>query len=197
MRRCGRWFRNSLTAIGAIYLLVTLLPPRWYAARLAGPWNDPQGRVLIVLGADVLDGVVVGQGSYWRSVYAVRAWKEGAFERVILAGVPMRTFLVGNGVPEEAILVEGRSTSTRENALFTMDLLRKRSDLAGPYVLLTSDYHMWRARRAFAKAGLEVRPRPFPDAIKRFNDWRQRILVTMDLAVESAKICYYRARDWI
>lgn len=36
-----------------------------------------------------------------------------------------------------------------------------------PVVLLTSDYHMFRARRMFEKAGLKVVPMPIPDGLKR------------------------------
>ena len=63
-------------------------------------------------------------------------------------------------------------------------------------MLLTSDYHMFRARRAFRKAGLEVEPRPFPDADKRLNNWRARWQVVLDLGVETVKIVYYRVRGW-
>jgi len=198
LRSLLRWFRAAVTAFGALVLLVTVAPPRWYATLLAGPWNDPTGPTLIVLGGDSLDRIL-GESSYWRSVYAVRAWREGGVRRIILSGdeavtEPMRDFLVGGGVPAEAILIEGRSRSTRENALYTAELAYS---VPGPYVLLTSDYHMWRASRAFAKAGLAVRPRPFPDALKRFNDWRRRLPVFLELVEESGKIAYYRAHGWI
>jgi uncharacterized SAM-binding protein YcdF (DUF218 family) len=194
-----RIFRAFIFSLGLILFLVTVAPPRWYAGYLAGPWRDPAGKVLIVLGGDSVDGIVVGQGSYWRSVYAVRAWRTGTFEKIIVAGEhhisdPMRDFMVGSGVPASVIRVEGKSMSTRENALFSGEILRGE---AGPYVLLTSDYHMWRAYRVFEKAGLRVLPRPLPDAIKRYNDWRQRWVVTIELAAETVKIIYYWARGWI
>ncbi len=194
-RACLRFF----ALLGALLLLVTLLPPRWYVNRLAGAWNDPRGTTLIVLGADSLDGQLLGVGSYWRSVYAVRAWKEGGFEHLILSGstritAPMRDFITAQGVPASAIVMEDRSESTRQNALFTAPLARQ---FPAPYVLLTSDYHMWRAHRAFQKAGLTVLPRPFPDALKRMNQWSARWPVFLELVVESGKIAYYEARGWI
>jgi len=63
--------------------------------------------------------------------------------------------------------------------------------------LLTSDYHMFRAHRAFTKAGLAVAPRPFPDAIKRSQNWENRWPVFVELCNETAKICYYYIRGWI
>ncbi len=194
-----RWLVYALACVGGTIVLVTLAPPRWYVNWLAGPVRDPSGAVLIVLGAESLDGQIPGEGSYWRTVYAIHAWREGSFRRVILSGqagvtLPMRDFLVCQGIPRDAVTVEDRSTSTHENALFTAELARQ---FDGPLVLLTSDFHMWRAVRAFRKAGLAVRPRPIPDAGKRFNDWRQRWVITLDLAVETGKIAYYKARGWI
>lgn len=191
------------------WLAVTLTPvTRWAARWLAGPWQDPQGDVLIVLGGSLLDQDLIGVNSYWRAVYASLAWREGVFRHVVISGggpertpiaVPMRQFLVSMGVPADAIVIETKSQNTWENAHYTRELLEERR-LAGPphrLVLLTSDYHMYRARRVFEKAGLAVQPRPFPDVIKRSYCWDCRWDAFLDLARETAKIAYYSARGWI
>ena len=67
----------------------------------------------------------------------------------------------------------------------------------GRKVLLTSDYHMFRACRAFRKAGLEVAPRPFPDAGKRAANWLGRWPAFLDEVVETLKIGYYFVRGAI
>lgn len=185
--------------VGVVVLLATLAPPRWYIAWLAGAWTDPKGNVLVVLGGDGVDENMLGQTSYARSVYAVWAWREGGFQQVLLSGPksvtdPMKDFLVSQGVPAGALVLEQRSQNTHENALFRAPLANA---LPGPYVLLTSDYHMWRAHRAFEKAGLHVEPRPLPDAGKRIVSWRGRWPVFLDLLAESAKIVYYKVRGWI
>jgi uncharacterized SAM-binding protein YcdF (DUF218 family) len=198
LRELRRGIAAALGWLGAVLLFVTLLPPRWYVRWLAGDWTDAPGGVLIVLGGDTLDGRMLGTSSYWRSVYATWAWREGTFRHLILSGaeattLPMRDFIVCQGVPPAAITLEPRALSTRENALFTAGLARR---FPGPYVLLTSDYHMRRASRAFRKAGLEVIPRPFPDALKRMNDWRDRWRIFLDLVQESVKAGYYWAHGW-
>lgn len=197
--KLGRALLLTLSFLGAVLALVTLLPPRWYVRWLSGEWTDTRTGMLIVLGGDSVDTGIIGLSSYWRSSYAVLSWKEGGFRGIILSGaeevtLPMRDFIVCQGVPAEAIAIEGRSTSTRENAVFTARLARQ---FPGPYVLLTSDYHMHRALAAFRKAGLDVIPRPFPDALKRMTDWRDRWRVFLDLFQESAKTIYYWARGWI
>jgi uncharacterized SAM-binding protein YcdF (DUF218 family) len=62
------------------------------------------------------------------------------------------------GVPAEAILVEDRSLNTRENALFSFELLRARQ--IRRILLVTSATHMPRAAAVFRKAGFEVIPAP-------------------------------------
>jgi uncharacterized SAM-binding protein YcdF (DUF218 family) len=199
LRRALHFGWSALACVGALLVLVTVAPPRWYASLLADQWMAPRGAVLIVLGGDVHDNGMLGQTSYLRSLMGVISWREGKFREVVLSGDlqttrPMRDFMVCEGVPASAILIEGRSTSTRENALFTAQLVRS---LPGPYVLITSEYHMFRARRAFAKAGLKVIPSPFPDVLKLFTDPRWRWTGFVVLVTETVKIGYYWLRGWI
>src|SRR5262245_42438136 len=159
----------------------------WWAGILAGPWEGPSGDVLIVLGGSVLEDGLMGQSSYWRSVYALRAWRQGTFQRIVVSGgpatghstsAPMRDFLESHGVPRDAIQVETQSMNTHENALRVAQLL---AHVPGRKILLTSDYHMFRAYWAFKKAGLDVLPRPFPDVRKRAVAWSGRWPAFLDL----------------
>lgn len=193
-----------LASVGALFLLATVTPvDYWWATALSEDWNDPPGDVLIVLGGSTLDYGMVGGSSYWRGVYAALCYRQAAYRTIVVSGGPeggssaamaLRQFLVGQGVPEEVIQLEDRSTSTRENALYTAELLRPTP---GRKMLLTSDYHMYRAVRAFRKAGLDVVSLPFPDVRKRVNSWRGRWPAFLDLVQETAKIGYYYARGWI
>jgi uncharacterized SAM-binding protein YcdF (DUF218 family) len=199
-----RFLAWGLAGLGLLVLLVTVTPlVSWWAGVLAGPWEDPNGDVLIVLGGSLLEDRVMGPSSYWRSTYAVLAWGEGTFHRVVVSGggfagtsiaEPMRDFLECRGIPRTAIQIETRAESTHENALYVTELLAR---VPGRKVLLTSDYHMFRAHRAFKKAGLEVLPRPFPDARKRASHWTGRWPAFLDLVGETVKIGYYCARGWI
>jgi uncharacterized SAM-binding protein YcdF (DUF218 family) len=200
-----RLLYGCLAALGALMVLVTVTPlVPWWARTLAGPWTDPRGEVVIVLGGSRVGADEIGISSYWRTVYAARVYRGGGVKQFVITGGPpndgvpiavlMRTFLAGMGVPPDAIAVETASTSTRENALYVTRLLagdpRQR-------VLLTSDYHMFRAWRAFRKAGLETLPHPFPDAIKRSQSRWNRWQVFIELSIETCKIGYYFLRGWI
>jgi uncharacterized SAM-binding protein YcdF (DUF218 family) len=188
-----------LSALGLLLLIVTFTPAvKWWARALSGTWNDPKGDVLIVLGGDVIDRNTLGYGSYWRAIYASRDYHLERFQTVLVTGQTvaglMDDFLVTHGVPASVILEETAAHSTRENALFSKPILDK---LAGRKILLTSDYHMFRARRCFEKAGIHVVPSPFPDALKRANRLENRWNVFLDLTLETAKIGYYGVRGWI
>jgi len=193
-----------LASVGALFLLATVTPiDYWWATTLSEDWNDPPGDVLIVLGGSTLDYGMVGGSSYWRGVYATLCYRRAAYRTIVVSGGPeggssaamaLRQFLLGQGVPGEVIQLEERSTTTRENALYTAEVLRGKP---GRKMLLTSDYHMYRAVRAFRKAGLDVVSLPFPDVRKRVNSWRGRWPAFLDLVQETAKIGYYYARGWI
>src|ERR1035438_3777244 len=108
--------------------------------RLSGPIEEPTAPLLIVLtAASPMDGML-SESSYWRSIYAIRAWRSGGFERILLSGeqsAAMKRFLVSEGVPSERVDLEENARSTRESALFTAALLRGRS--GPPPVLMTSE----------------------------------------------------------
>lgn len=190
--------------LGVVLLLVTCTPfVDGWAAMLARPWDEAKGDILIVLTGGVIGGgdpggAVIGDSSYWRALYAVRAWREGGFHEILISGAQpnsgvMREFLLSQGVPASAIVLEDRSTSTRESALNVAEMLRGS---ASRKVLLTSDYHFYRSYRAFRKAGMEIGARPIPDARKRATSWRYRWWVFVDLCGETGKLGYYAARGW-
>ena len=204
MRKLTRSVVNVLAVIGLLFVVATFTPlDGWWAYRLAGAWNDPSGEVLVVLGGDTVRDVI-GFSSYWRSVYALRVWRQGGFRNVVVCGggnneqgstaAQMRDFMVTQGIPAAAIQVETQSRNTRENALNSKALL---DQLPGRKVLLTSDYHMFRAYRTFRKAGIDVWPRPFPDALKQSSSLANRWQVFVGLCGETAKIGYYFLRGWI
>jgi uncharacterized SAM-binding protein YcdF (DUF218 family) len=195
--------RSWLAAFGLLVIGVMATPlVVWWGGWLAGPWKDPVGEVLIVLAGSSLEDGVLGESSYWRCVYAVRAWRQGGFRTIVLSGggdtpaaQAMAGFLRAHGVPEHALRLETASRNTRENALRTEPILVA---LPGRKVLLTSDYHMFRAHRLFRRAGLEVDPRPIPDARKRGQRiGPHRWVVFSELVAESAKILVSFARGWL
>jgi uncharacterized SAM-binding protein YcdF (DUF218 family) len=193
-----RWFWRFAAFLGLLLILVTATPVlRYWVCALSTPWGTDRGNTLIVLGQELTAPDMLGIGSYWRSYYAVLLWRQNHFRRIVVTGKDvaplMRDLMVNQGVPREIITVEDSATSTHENAAFVHRIL---TGADSPYVLLTSDYHMGRALRAFRKAGVTASPLPYPDANKRLNDITQRWGVFLQLIGETAKAVYYRIHGW-
>ena len=102
---------------------------------------------------------------YW---HAARIFHAGRAPRILVSGgnvwdsgsvseaEAVRGFLEDLGVPPAAIVAEGQSRNTRENADLTAALLEARAWRR--VLLVTSASHMGRASATFARAGVDVVP---------------------------------------
>jgi len=107
--------------------------------------------------ADVI--VVLGGGSHERPERAAELFKEHAAPRIIISGLGdyeiNRRRLMAAGVPANAIELEPQSRTTRENAQFTVKLLREQKQKR--VILVTSWYHSRRAVACFRHYAPEIR----------------------------------------
>ena len=117
------------------------------------------------------------------------------------SGAPSRmvdAFWLEMGIPERQIILESRSRTTSENAVFTKTLMQPKP--GQHYVLVTSAWHMPRAMEAFARAGWQdvtAWPVDFRSTRRTLRpDWRlDEHLVEADLALKEylGRIAYYLA----
>lgn len=190
--------------IGVCAIVLTVFPiDNWIAERLAGRWVEPPGNVLIVLGGGKFDDDIIGESSYIRAANALRAERRDHFQKIVILGgsqqgvavsLLMRNFLLSNGISPDQIVTETTSQSTHENALYGKPLL---DSIPGTKVLMTSDYHVYRAVRVFRKQGINVQPWPVNDVERRQTRLSWRLPLFGELMLETAKILYYRVRGWI
>lgn len=82
----------------------------------------------------------------------------------------MREFLEDLGVPDSALLLETRSRTTRENAIYTAELLKQRG--LQPVLLVTSALHMHRAKKLFESQGIEVETVPTDHEARPLSLWQ-------------------------
>lgn len=96
-------------------------------------------------------------------------------------GDAMRDYLVAHGVDEKRILVENKSTNTRENFEFSMKLIEEHlgEDVSVAYV--TTDFHVYRAGRVARSLGIEAKGIAAPDVwyIRINNFMRESVGITV------------------
>jgi uncharacterized SAM-binding protein YcdF (DUF218 family) len=115
----------------------------------------PDDRVYFSRGAD-------------RATHSMQLYKLGLIRKMIISGGTGRlldvgvreadelaTFMILAGVRADDIVIENKSRNTHDSAVEVSAMLK---DIPGPkrLLLITSGYHLRRARACFVKAGLEV-----------------------------------------
>ena len=198
------WVRWMCAFIGACWLLITFTPlVKFVAGKLAVDWYEGDGDVLVVLGGAMLvpgtgERATIGFDTYLRTAYAAWMLKTFKFRKVIVSGGGglahgMAEFLIAEGVPASSILLESHSQNTSENAVYVKQLLTQQGiPIQGStVVIVTSDYHSWRARFLFRHYGLPVRVMPAPDVSKRANSLLYRVEGFFTVAGELLKDVVY------
>ncbi len=163
---------------------------------LLGSWlavEDPLEKV---------DAIVAISGDTGaRADTAITLWKAGWAPLIVFSGAAidpesvssaeiMRREALRQGVPESAVLAEGASTTTEENAAEVAKLMAGRKLHSA--ILVTSPYHQRRAafefHRAFDPRGLVFRNHPASDPEwNAFLWWRQEPVRSRTL-LELAKL---------
>lgn len=120
-------------------------------------------------------------------------------------GAVIRDALVRNHVPSDHIIVEGRSTTTREQALATTAILKQLG--ATTCIVVTSAQQMDRAVDLFAHEGIKALPLYVTTVAWSLGDnarWWEWLLpstsaraVSRDVIYELIAWPYYRVRGWV
>lgn len=131
---------------------------------------------LMVLGAG-LRGDKVSRSLKYRLDTAIEFNEKNPNVKIIVSGgqgsgediteaLAMKNYLVSNGVDEDLIIEEDKSTSTYENFLFTKNLLKEEFG-EGDYILtvVTNNFHMYRAKYLGKQVGFKCLGYPAPSDI--------------------------------
>lgn len=181
-RPAGPW-RQRWLGVAALFLFVGGNTVLVNTALLA--WEKPPVLLRSIAPADaavLLTGISLGSKSPHDRVYlnqgadrftnALWLYRARRVRRIVISGgsgstqptatseaAELATLLRLAGVPARDLLLEERSRNTRENALYTKELLARHPEIK-TLVLVTSAFHQRRALGCFAKVGLH--PVPFP-----------------------------------
>jgi uncharacterized SAM-binding protein YcdF (DUF218 family) len=189
MIRARKQFLKIGLALSAFFLLLVataIFFPQWFLCVDSG-----------TVKADVI--VVLGGGSHERPGRAAELFREHAASRIIISGLGdyeiNRRLLIEAGVPSDVIEMENRSRTTKENAQFTIQLLRKPDSLpAKRVIIVTSWYHSRRALACFRHYAPDIqfysRPSYFASA---HADWAHNRIGNR-VRLEYAKLLGYWIR---
>lgn len=165
--------RRALVLITTIWVL--LLPVLAVAILLYGQVDRAeQADVIVVLGAGLRADNSPGPALTRRSQHAAALWKQGFAPFIICTGgKPGRAtrteadacaeLVREQGVPPEAIVMEGESRSTEENAIQTRAIMQARGWQTA--IIVSDGFHLLRASWIFQIEGVTVYASPVTDRI--------------------------------
>jgi len=172
-------YRRHFFGVGMVLLLLftnqflSNALVRWWEEDAVAISSLPTYEVGIVLGGITSDKEprdrVHTTGAADRILHAVQLYREGKINKILVSGgtgkiiedevkeaILLKRLLILSKIPENDILIEDKSRNTRENALLSSQLLSVSNAYDSPYLLITSAFHMRRARACFHKVGLQV-----------------------------------------
>lgn len=180
-RRLSRAERIAIT-VPYVLLVMISLPAVSFLAHASIEWpylamdRRPEGvEAIVVLSGAVdqpgqsRDYAILGRDTLARCLHAAALFRQGEPCWVIVSGGRVRrdepgpaaadamsAFLITQGVPKEHILLEGRSSTTYENAVESCKLLREHE--IGTTMLVTDAGHLLRGVGCFRRQGIDVIP---------------------------------------
>jgi uncharacterized SAM-binding protein YcdF (DUF218 family) len=172
----------------------------------------PTADVIVVLGGGTSRGPAAPggapelTGSADRLFYAARLLHSGKAPLILFSGGAIPFLDSGRlgseaeaaaqllrqwAVPGQAILLDAKARNTRENALFSRQILYSRG--ASHILLVTSAFHMPRASAAFRKLGFQVTPAPAD-----FRTWDdERLLLRFLPDAQSLAESQLALKEWL
>jgi uncharacterized SAM-binding protein YcdF (DUF218 family) len=172
--------RKRRLLISALVLLYVFSCP-WLLNLYAKAWNvktevpnDSTTYSAVIILGGFSSGDKGGRGYFnensARFIEGIKLYASGRVQKIMVTGGngnPMpdafseakwvKTQLEMLHYPDSSIVIESNSRNTIENADFSKPMIEK-AGLKPPYILLTSDYHMRRARMIFTNRGYKVVP---------------------------------------
>jgi uncharacterized SAM-binding protein YcdF (DUF218 family) len=155
---------------------------------------------IVVLGSRVVPPGVPAPALRARTLHAVALYKKGLAKKIICTGgvgdVPpaearaAAALAQKHGVPARDLVLEDKSTSTWENAIYTKRICHARG---WESVILVSDgYHLWRAHYLFDRAGLKSWPSPAPGSPAQTRPWRRALWTLRETLLSGRDVLWHR-----
>jgi uncharacterized SAM-binding protein YcdF (DUF218 family) len=176
--RNPRWkHAMRLASLGMLLIFTNPLLSHWAMRKLESPPTSSitphsVGIVLsgmMVGGIDVHDQIQLNESAE-RLTEATKLYREGLIKKILISGgaadinYPMQnegselySLAMALGIPQKDLISESNSRNTYENAVNVRSAVSNESL---PFLLITSAFHMHRAKGCFVKQGIAVTPYP-------------------------------------
>lgn len=142
----------------------------------------------------------LGKSTLERYQYGLKLFQKNYSKYLLLSGgnlkgtpseaEEMAEMAITDGFPNESIIIEGNSETTWENALFVKRLLLERH--LNSVILVTSPYHMLRAKTMFNDLGINVIAAPVPDSEFNFSLGTENLRIAKLILLEYVKLALYK-----
>ena len=176
--------KKQILKCTALFLLLTVCYTLFCAASIAVYANHDQRRAadcIIVLGAGT-NGRTPSPVFRERLNHAVTLYREGYADIILLTGgyspgndrsdaAIAGDWLIEQGIPESAVLLEERSTITQENLKFAKEIMGSQ-DLS-TCILISDPLHMKRSMMMAKDYEIEAVSSPTPTT--RYQTWRSKL----------------------
>lgn len=165
-------FKRIITTIFAIGMIIFIIIEGVIVYN-GHHYDKERPDYLVVLGAG-LRGSEISTSLLYRLETALDFHKQYPDVKIVVSGgqgkgedvteaYAMRNFLVSNGVDENLIISEDKSTNTYENFLFTKELLEKQTGKEEfKITVISNNFHMYRAKFLANEIGFDTLGYPAP-----------------------------------
>lgn len=177
--------RCIIAAISILYFfsngwIASVASKMWhYDTIVAADITEPYDIGIVLTGYSVLESTRLNEAYFHyfndsanRLTQSVELYKHGKVKKLLITGgsnvvigekiseaLETKRFLLRIGIPEEDIFIEPDSRNTSENAIFTKRFLDENGLTAdNTLLLLTSAFHMRRAKMCFDSQNLDTTP---------------------------------------
>jgi uncharacterized SAM-binding protein YcdF (DUF218 family) len=205
--------QRKMVKIGAIvlaaYLLLFHTPVVWFvAAPLKIAQMPEKADCIVVFAGGVGESGQAGQGYEERVEHAVNLYKAGFADKLIFSSgyayrfkevEVMKALAESLGVRGRQIILEAEAKNTKENVIFSADIVRNSGERS--ILLVGSPYHMRRASLVFRKLAKEIKVyyTPIPNSLfYKHKKWGgARLRQARAILHEYLSIVYYWWKGYI
>ncbi len=146
-------FKKIIT-YSIIILLFLFLQLQYNVIKMSNVYKPEKSDVILILGHSLENGEVPGEWSANRLRTGLDLYERGYAKYILVSGgkgskdnfpvgQSMKEWLIREGVPEHAIILEDKASNTYENILFANEILQNLN--FENVIIVTNDFHMYRS----------------------------------------------------